>query len=46
MPGSAVGAGRAVTLGANEPRFAFSVGATAGALLRDVLVALDRAEVV
>lgn len=33
LPGRAVGAGRAVTEGANEPTFTFSVGDTAGALL-------------
>lgn len=33
MPGIAVGAGFAVTSGANEPTFFFSVGCTAGALL-------------
>jgi hypothetical protein len=35
LPGRAVGAGRAVTVGANEPTLAFSVGARLGALVDD-----------
>jgi hypothetical protein len=39
LPGSAVGAGRAVTEGANEPTLTFSVGETAGALVAGLLSA-------